>query len=156
MAVAHELGHLVLHTQHFDADAETQANQFADEFLLPAHLITHDLQNLSLGKLGDLKVKWGVPMQTSIERGRNLGTVTTAQRSALYRQHNARSWKTQEPHRERLVPDEPTLAASIGARMRAAGLSESEIATLIGVADGCATPFNPSAHQPRLKAVVSG
>jgi IrrE N-terminal-like domain len=61
LTLAHELGHLCLHSEHVAEDMEDQANAFAAEFLMPASMIRPQLRNLSLGRLLDLKREWGVP-----------------------------------------------------------------------------------------------
>jgi Zn-dependent peptidase ImmA (M78 family) len=114
LTLAHELGHLVLHNQYMDADMEEQANQFAAEFLLPAHVIAPQLTNLTLGKLSDLKAEWGVSMQAIFERAYRMGKVSAEERQRFYRQMNSRGWKTREPGSDLLTPERPELATSIG------------------------------------------
>ncbi|EUA32506.1 hypothetical protein I552_9755 [Mycobacterium xenopi 3993] len=55
---AHELGHLVLHSNGPTDQMEDEANRFAAEFLMPADEIRHELRRLDLGKLRDLKREW--------------------------------------------------------------------------------------------------
>lgn len=152
LTVAHELGHLVLHSGQVDTDVEDQANSFAAEFLMPAHVIAHQLRNLTLGKLSDLKAEWGTSMQAIFERAFRLGTVTAEQRQTFYRQLNSRGWKTREPGSDLLAPETPQLAASVGRRLDESGLSSSEIATLIGIRESSPSTFVP-ARRP-LRAVT--
>ncbi|MCE5290216.1 MAG: XRE family transcriptional regulator, partial [Nocardiaceae bacterium] len=49
--LAHEVGHLVLHSSYVDPDVETQANDFAAELLMPCHVIESDLHNLTPSRL---------------------------------------------------------------------------------------------------------
>ncbi len=142
LTVAHELGHLVLHTQYMDLDVEDQANQFAAEFLMPAHVIGSQLTNLTLGKLSDLKTEWGVSMQAIFERAYRMGKVTPEERQRFYRQMNSRGWKTREPGTELLAPERPELATSVGRRLDQSGLTRREIQILIGARDGHSTPFD--------------
>jgi Zn-dependent peptidase ImmA (M78 family) len=151
LTIAHELGHLVLHTHYIDADVEDQANQFAAEFLMPEHVINPELTNLTLGKLSDLKAEWGVSMQAIFERAYRLRKATAEDRQKFYRQMNSRGWKTREPGSDLLPPETPELAASVGRRLDEAGLTRSEILHLVGARDGHATPF--TAPHRRLRAV---
>ncbi len=151
LTVAHELGHLVLHSQYVDLDVEDHANQFAAEFLMPAHVIGPQLTNLSLGKLSDLKGEWGVSMQAIFERAYRMGKVTSDERQRFYRQMNSKGWKTREPGSELIPPEEPELAASVGRRLDQSGLTRSEIQFLVGARDGHPTPFD--APRRALRAV---
>ncbi|WP_300591227.1 XRE family transcriptional regulator [Microbacterium sp.] len=151
LTMAHELGHLVLHTTYIDADVEEQANQFAAEFLMPEHVIEPELVNLTLGKLSDLKMEWGVSMQAIFERAYRLGKVSSEDRQRFYRQMNSRGWKTREPGSDLLAAETPELARSIGRTLDGSGLTDGEIRQLIGVGPHAATVFR---DKPRtLRAV---
>lgn len=140
--LAHELGHLVLHSRYVDADVEEQANAFAAEFLMPEHVIRAQLTNLTLGKLADLKTEWGVSMQALFEHAYRMGRVTAENRRAFYRQLSSRGWKTREPGGEFLTPETPELAASVRRQLDESGLTRSEILRLIGARPGHPTPFD--------------
>lgn len=141
LTIAHELGHLVLHSQYLDADAEDEANQFAAEFLMPEHVIAPQLTRLTLGKLSDLKVEWGVSMQAIFERAYRMGKVTAEDRQRFYRQMNSRGWKTREPGSENLPPEKPALAESVGRQLDQSGLTRTEIRNLAGARGENSTPF---------------
>ncbi|MDR1187066.1 MAG: ImmA/IrrE family metallo-endopeptidase [Bifidobacteriaceae bacterium] len=141
--VAHELGHLALHGRSFGLDAEDQADRFAAAFLMPAHVISPELTNLSLGKVLDLKVEWGVSMQAIFERAYDLGKVTIEDRQRFHHQMGQRGWKAREPGADLLPPEEPELAASISRRLDQSGLTRSEILQLIGSLEGDTTLFDP-------------
>lgn len=142
LTVAHELGHLVLHSQYVDADMEEQANQFAAEFLMPAHVISPQLSNLTLGKLSDLKAEWGVSMQAIFERAYRMGKVSAEDRRRFYRQISSRGWKTRELGSDMLPPETPELATSVRRQLDQSGLTRSEIQTLIGAREGHVTAFD--------------
>ncbi|WP_200902290.1 MULTISPECIES: ImmA/IrrE family metallo-endopeptidase [Protofrankia] len=55
LTLAHELGHLCLHSAEVSEDMESEANSFAAEFLMPAEVIAPQLRRITLGKLHDLK-----------------------------------------------------------------------------------------------------
>lgn len=152
LTIAHELGHLVLHNQYMGLDVEDQANQFAAEFLMPAHVIGVQLSSLTLGKLSDLKAEWGVSMQALFERAYRMGRATAEEHQSFHRQMNSRGWKTREPGSDLLSPETPELAASVGRRLDESGLTRSEILRLVGVRDGRETPFAPARRA--LHAVV--
>lgn len=131
--VAHELGHLVLHGQYMDEEAEAQANNFAAAFLMPEHVILPELAKLTLGKLSDLKREWCVSMQAIFERAFQLGSVNATERQKFYRQMSSRGWKKKEPLSDVLPTEVPELAASIGRRLAESGLEDFEVRSLIGV-----------------------
>lgn len=142
LTMAHELGHLVLHSRYVDPDAEDQANAFAAEFLMPEHLIAPLLTKLTMGKLLDLKTEWGVSMQALYERAYRLGKVSAEDRSKFYRQLNSRGWKTREPGADRVVAEVPELAISVGQQLSNSGLTDAEISQIVGVKEGATTPFD--------------
>lgn len=154
LTIAHELGHLVLHTGYFGVDVEEQANEFAANFLMPEQAIRPDLRNLSLGRLTDVKVAWGVSMQALYERAYQLGMVTKADRTDFYRQLSKRGWRTREPKSDLIPPETPRLARSIGESLENAGLSRSEVARLVGTEPSTESPFlKPEIPLRRLQVI---
>lgn len=151
LTIAHELGHLVLHSNDCSSDMEDEANEFAAEFLMPKHVIEHQLGQLTLGKLQDLKLEWGVSMQALFERAYRMGKVSADQRRQFYIQMSKRGWRASEPGSDLLPPEEPELARSIGASLEASGLSDSEISRLLGVLNLTDTPFHT--QRRRLRAI---
>jgi Zn-dependent peptidase ImmA (M78 family)/DNA-binding XRE family transcriptional regulator len=152
LTLAHELGHLVLHSADFTDTPEEDANLFAAEFLMPAEVIRPELRNLTLGRLHDLKRAWMVSMQALIERAWNLKLITPSERTRFYKQFGARGWRKHEPLSDQLPPEEPELAGNIGAALAARGLDPLEIAHISGYAHvSDDNPFQPSVR--RLRAV---
>lgn len=143
LTLAHELGHLVLHSEYLDVDVEDQANEFAAAFLMPAAQIGPELNNLDMGKLVDLKGKWGVSMQAIYERAYKMGKVSAEDRQRFYRQMSKRGWRTKEPGEDRLRPEAPAVAAAVGSKLKDAGLTIDEIRTLVGVQPEVDNPFLP-------------
>jgi Zn-dependent peptidase ImmA (M78 family)/DNA-binding XRE family transcriptional regulator len=141
LTLAHELGHLCLHTMDPTEDMEGEANRFAAEFLMPEEAIRHQLRRPEIGTLLDLKREWGVSMQALYERAYRLGLVTGEERQRFYRMLNARGWKTVEPHPERVLREKPELAAHIGTVLHQRGLGADEINELVGVVDSESNPF---------------
>ncbi len=101
--VAHELGHLVMHS---DAEpggrvVEEQAHRFAAELLMPADEI-RDLLPASMGgnvwtTLGKLKERWGVSMQALLFRARRLGRLGEVSYRNAMATISARGWRRDEP-----------------------------------------------------------
>jgi len=98
-ALAHELGHLVLHTRRrFVSDPEDEANRFAGAFLVPRdraeEFVTADV---TLRDFAQLKATWGVSIQALIMRCSQLGLIDPARKTSLSKQLSARGWRKNEP-----------------------------------------------------------
>ncbi len=150
--LAHELGHLVLHSEWFTDEPEDEADQFAAEFLMPGDVIRPELRNLSLGKLHALKRYWMVSMQALIERAYQLGVLSRSDRTRLYKRLSARGWRKSEPLSDVLPPETPALTAEIGEMLRSKGLTDDEIGRIAGYAGKSdENPFQP--QDRRLRAL---
>jgi Zn-dependent peptidase ImmA (M78 family)/DNA-binding XRE family transcriptional regulator len=100
-ALAHELGHLVMHQVASSAeDAEAEAQRFASALLMPADDIRPQLQGLAFADLGRLKPVWRVSLAALIRRAHDLRTITDRQ----YRTFNMRLNKL--PHGRKHEPGE--------------------------------------------------
>ncbi|GAB41490.1 MULTISPECIES: helix-turn-helix domain-containing protein [Gordonia] len=133
LTLAHELGHLVLHSEFTTENVEQQANEFAAELLMPEHVIRPELTALKPAKLRAMKRVWGVSMQAIFERAYRMELVSATERTSFYRSMNAKGWKVHEPDDELVLPETPRLAASIGdALVTRGGLSRSEVARMCG------------------------
>ncbi len=72
-SLAHELGHLVMHSDCLPGEErEQEAHQFAAEFLMPSHDIHDQLINLQYASLMPLKAKWGSSMSAIVVRAKQL------------------------------------------------------------------------------------
>ena len=101
--VAHELGHLIMHS---DAEpggriVEDQAHRFAAELLMPADQI-RDLLPATMGgnvwqTLGRLKEQWGVSIQALLYRARWLGRLSDVSYRNAMTTISARGWRRNEP-----------------------------------------------------------
>jgi Zn-dependent peptidase ImmA (M78 family) len=110
MTVAHELGHLVLHSvrDNVTSAAEDQANEFAAEFLMPEAAMRRELSApLTLTRLATLKPKWRVSIQAMVVRAKELGIITDRQYRYLYEQIGIQGWKTSEPVNLAVEPERP-------------------------------------------------
>ena len=95
-SLAHELGHVLMHTIP-RPDMEKEANQFAEELLMPARDIAPSLQPLTLSKLGDLKMYWKVSMASLVYRAESLARVPAHQILYLRRQMGKAGYRMKEP-----------------------------------------------------------
>src|SRR2546421_1977476 len=82
--LAHELGHLIMHHDSTDADAERQADIFAAEFLMPSRDVRPYLYNLTVEKLANLKTYWKVSMSALIKRASDLDAITSRHARTLW------------------------------------------------------------------------
>lgn len=136
LTLAHELGHLVLHTDALAVDdVEGQANMFAAEFLMPTEVIRPSLRNLKIGRLLDLKREYGVSMQALVEWAYHLQVLSPTQRTNMYKMFSAKGWRGREPGSEDIAPEETRLAAAIGQELTKRGLTADEVAHIAGFAE---------------------
>ncbi len=101
--VAHELGHLVMHS---DAEpggraVEDQANRFAAEFLMPAAEIAGELPTTmnaaAWQSLARCKERWGTSIQALLYRARRLGALTEVSYRNAMATLTTRGWRRGEP-----------------------------------------------------------
>jgi Zn-dependent peptidase ImmA (M78 family)/transcriptional regulator with XRE-family HTH domain len=117
--IAHELGHLLLH-QHLSeeeilnnsGDIETQANQFAGAFLMPADTFSRDVVDTSIQGFKRLKPKWGVSIQAMVYRARTLKLITDDTFERHFRNITARGWRKAKS--EPLDETIPAVTRSLG------------------------------------------
>ena len=140
LTLAHELGHICLHSGDLEGDPEDEADAFAAEFLMPAAAIRPDLRNLDLGRLHLLKRQWSVSMQALIERAHRLGTLTAAKRTSLYKALSKRGWRTKEPLSDELAPEHPALASHLVMSLAKAGLTPVETRHIAGISANATSP----------------
>jgi Zn-dependent peptidase ImmA (M78 family) len=153
LTLAHELGHLCLHSDEVTDTLEDDANEFAAEFLMPAETIRPQLRSLRTNQLPDLKLEWGVSMAALTERAYALGTITAGQRTSFYKMMSARGWRQREPRSDDLPLETPELATSVADALVSRGLTDAEIATMAGFASpDDNTLFVPSSRR-RLHAI---
>ena len=95
--LAHEIGHIVMHSFPTGDNLEEEANTFASEFLMPAAEIAGDLSNMTLPKAAALKSQWKTSMQSNIYRGHQLGKINDKQYESLFRKMSYKGYRTCEP-----------------------------------------------------------
>jgi len=99
--VVHEMMHLACHYSlagnNLD-EIEDEADILTNEFLLPAEVIKQEIISpVTLSDLADLKTRWGVSIQSLVERAYELEIITINQRKYLYKQISQKNWRTSEP-----------------------------------------------------------
>jgi len=104
LSLAHELGHLVMHTNPHEK-VEEEAWEFAAEFLMPAAEIGKQLSSVNLDTLGQLKSQWGVSMQAILQRAKKLEKISESHNRFLWIQIAKCGYRINEPF-EDLIPDE--------------------------------------------------
>ncbi len=99
--IAHELGHLILHTARPDTDppkAENEAHRFAGALLLPAAVARQALRPpVTLRVLMNVKASYGISIAASAQRAHDLRIIDKDHFVSLRKQLSARRWTKVEP-----------------------------------------------------------
>jgi Zn-dependent peptidase ImmA (M78 family)/transcriptional regulator with XRE-family HTH domain len=131
LTLAHEIGHIILH-RFFTPNMETEANQFASEFLLPAHEIKPYLSRLNMPKLAALKREWKVSMGALIECALELGTITESQRRHFIINLRRSTHSFREPPETDVPIESPRLMNElIETHLQDLGYSVSEMSKMV-------------------------
>lgn len=100
--VAHELGHLLLHTRNTMIPyrvAEDQSWTFARSFVFPRNdaceLFRSD--NITLSKLRKVKARYGISIAMLIKTCESYGLVDSEKGRSLWKQYSSRKWRGNEP-----------------------------------------------------------
>lgn len=118
--VAHELGHLVLHSRAYcsvNSGEELEANRFATELLAPVAALAPELPRvMSLLNLKPLKDKWGLSLGSLIMHMRDTGLIDAGRAKMLTTQLHSRinpetghTWGMTEPGWNERDPERPRL-----------------------------------------------
>lgn len=108
--LAHELGHIVMHRTP-TPNAESEADRFAAEFLMPAREIERDLLNLTIPKAAALKLQWRVAMQAIIRRARDTGKISQSKYQSLCVRISQLGYRKIEPNP--IEPEPPKILRQI-------------------------------------------
>lgn len=95
--LAHELGHLLFHTERLSPNKEQEADSFASSFLMPYRDIKNDLMNLNIYKLQRLKEKWKVSMAALAYRAKKLDLITDNQYRYIFMELSKNGYRKKEP-----------------------------------------------------------
>lgn len=98
--LAHELGHMVLHTLSLREDdaMEDEADAFAGAFLLPADEIRPQLKRFDLRQLANLKSYWKVSMASLAVRADRLNLITPYQKKTFWMEMGRLGYRKREPN----------------------------------------------------------
>lgn len=107
LSLAHELGHLVMHTEPHE-NVENEAWDFAAEFLMPSAEVEGQFGGLNLDKLGRLKKHWGVSMQAILYRAKKMEKVTESYNRFLWMQIGKYGYRINEPFEDSIPDEQPT------------------------------------------------
>lgn len=107
--LAHELGHVVLHTYRAPGDdAESEAHRFAGAILLPRERAAELIDSqTSLTQFARVKAAFGISIQAIIMRAAALGLIDETRKASLLIQVTQRGWRKSEP--VEVVNEEPQL-----------------------------------------------
>lgn len=98
--LAHELGHMVLHTTTLrdDDTMEDEADAFAGAFLLPKDEFTAQLRRFDLRQLANMKQFWRVSMAAIAVRADKLKLITPYQSKMFWIEMGKLGYRKREPH----------------------------------------------------------
>lgn len=98
--LAHELGHMVLHTIALqdDAEMEAEADEFAGAFLLPADQVRVQLRRFELRHIANMKGYWKVSMAAIAVRASRLNLITPYQSRAFWIEMTRAGYRKREPN----------------------------------------------------------
>lgn len=155
-SLAHEMGHLVCHDSP-NPEQETQANQFASEFLMPTADIYDDLREMSLSKAMELKLYWGTSMQSIVQKAWSTGRISDARRKNLFIEFSRRGWRTKEPVEAVGFIEEPkTFSEILAVLSNGLGYSANDFSEYFGISHEDLRLYYPIARtKPTLRVVAS-
>jgi len=127
---AHELGHLVLHSEHREPhgpDAEQEANRFAAAFLMPrGDVLSHPLHGATVDKVITWKNRWRVSAMALAHRLHELDLLTEWGYRSMCVSLSRMGYRSAEPNG---IPRESSqILAKMFQAMRAEGVSAGDIA----------------------------
>lgn len=166
----HELGHVILHRDgdHTGREAETEANQFASAFLMPAEAVrATGIRNPGLREIDRLRIRFGVSMPAMTFRLHTLGMISDWVYKSLYLQMSEQGLRSEEfspmeHERSAVWPKVFTAMRNSGELAdfcRGLGVSQAEVAGLTfrsfttAIPGGQPTTPSPKAASGGLKLV---
>ncbi|MDD7006758.1 helix-turn-helix domain-containing protein [Limosilactobacillus reuteri] len=105
--LAHELGHILLHSGYSHNDIsnnskhkriEQEAQHFASALLMPEKGLALDMAQTNMNFLKGLKLHWLVSLQALIYRGHEIGIITDRQALFLRQTISRNGWRKEEPY----------------------------------------------------------
>jgi Zn-dependent peptidase ImmA (M78 family)/DNA-binding XRE family transcriptional regulator len=127
---AHELGHLVLHSEHrvpHGPDAEQEANRFAAAFLMPrASVLAHGLAGATSDRILDSKQDWQVSAMALTHRLHELDLLTDWGYRTACVDLSRRGYRTAEPGG--IARETSPLLQTVFKSLRAEGITPLQVA----------------------------
>ncbi|BBK35619.1 hypothetical protein STAQ_06970 [Allostella sp. ATCC 35155] len=98
--LAHELGHMVLHTTTLkdDVEMEDEADAFAGAFMAPADAVRPQFRKFDLRQLANMKGYWKVSMASLAVRADRLGAITPYQKKQFWMEMSRLGYRKREPN----------------------------------------------------------
>ena len=140
--VAHELGHVVLHSDIAPSKLkpedyalmEKQAHRFAGAFLMPAVAFHEDFFAANLDTLKVMKLKWKVSISAIILRAKQLKLISEETERRLWINMSRRGWRKIEPYDDSMDVEEPRLLRlAIELILRETGMTSAALVQTIDV-----------------------
>jgi Zn-dependent peptidase ImmA (M78 family)/transcriptional regulator with XRE-family HTH domain len=116
--IAHELGHLLLHSNidnrlfarpEIFKRVEAQANRFAAAFLIPQNPFADEFFAASLDVLRTMKPKWKVSISLMIIRAKQTGLISEDVEKRLWMGFSRNRWRREEPFDSELPAEVPRM-----------------------------------------------
>lgn len=136
LTLAHELGHMVLHTTtlHDDDTMEAEADEFAGAFLLPADEIRPQLRRFDLRQLANMKMYWRVSMAAIAVRADRLNLITPYQKKTFWMEMGRLGYRRREPN-EPPREQPKRLKQMVAFHRNKLGYSDLEMAKLLNLTE---------------------
>lgn len=135
-SLAHELGHLVMHSIVPSASMEEEADRFAAEFLMPARDIAPQLTKFTIARAAQLKPYWKVSMGALLVRAKTLNKISPSQSQRLWMTMSAAGYRTREPRELDLPAERPSVHRElVEFHLRDLGYSLPELCKLVASSD---------------------
>lgn len=172
MDLAHELGHIILHSHlqehEFEKNysvIENEAKKFASAFLLPAEEFVKDIYTTTLDAFVYLKEKWKVSIAGMIVRAHSLNIVSDDQYTYLFKQISMKRWRTKEPLDDIIKFERPNMfkeaielliendIITAGEFLDNIGMDYRDIENLCFLPEGYFENYIENINKPKLKII---
>ncbi|MDF7668542.1 XRE family transcriptional regulator [Lactobacillus sp. ESL0703] len=119
--IAHELGHILLHSNYSKNDIddssnhkaiESEAQHFAGALLMPEEGLATDMYATNMEHLKELKLHWLVSIQALIYRGNEIGLISDQQALYLRQTISRNGLRHKEPYDDEIPVEKPTFLSS--------------------------------------------
>ena len=162
--LAHELGHMVLHTISVknDDEMEDEADAFAGAFLLPADEIRPQLRRFDLRQVANLKIYWKSSMAAIAVRASRLGLITPYQSKIFWIEMRQLGYRVREPN-EPPKEHPKLLRQMVSFHLKKLGYSATQMANLLMISAAefhdmyrteiLGDPYGSGGDRPELRLV---